>query len=166
MAKSPALHLVQTSLESFIDTFVAGNFWQQRQFAFANAAQQQFNALISNRFERVRDYIVAHYKLSNRVDSAYWQANSTNRHLSESLLQLLDVWYRGGDLANEINRQQLDSHFGATSWHCLLAGYQVFPALREPQPSGVSDALIDLQIAELFSGCRLNFPTQHQWLAS
>jgi len=164
--EATALHLVQTSVESFIDTFVAGHFWQQRQFTVANAAQQQFNALISNRFERVRDYIVAHYKLSNRVDSPYWQANSANRHLSESLLQLLDVWYRGGDLANEIKRQQLDSHFGATSWHCLLAGYQVFPALREPQPSGGSDALIDLQIAELFSGCRLNFPTQHQWLAS
>lgn len=160
--EATALHLVQTSLESFLCAFVAGRYWLQRQWAVPAQGQQQFNAQVSQRFERVRDYIVAHYKLNNRQDSAYWQANRANPRLSESLLQLLDVWYRGADLAQEISRQQLDCHFGTTSWHCLLAGYRQFPPCRVPQPAGVRDALVDLQIAELFRGCQLNFQPQQR----
>ncbi len=158
--EATALHLVQTSMESFLDAFVAGGYWQQQVSAEPGPEQLVFNALIFNRFERVRDYIVAHYKLTSRSDSDYWRANRAQSNLSESLLQILDVWYRGGDLAQEISRQQLDSHFGATSWHCLLAGYQQFPPLRALQPAGLRDAFADLQIGELFSGCSLNFQPQ------
>ncbi|MEL6182697.1 MAG: hypothetical protein AAFS10_27310, partial [Myxococcota bacterium] len=35
---------------------------------------------------------------------------------------------------NEIQRQQLESHFGTLSWHCLLAGYGAFPPTAANQP--------------------------------
>lgn len=149
--EATALHLVQSSIEQFIDTF--GDF--------SSEGQAEFNRQVHQRFERVRDYIVAHYKLSSRSDSHYWRANSNNMQLSESLRQILDVWFRQGDLAKEIARQQLDSHFGATSWHCLLAGYGVFPPLRQPQPADVSDAFTELALAAFFNGCSLNFKPQH-----
>ncbi|TXH97957.1 MAG: tryptophan 7-halogenase [Rheinheimera sp.] len=149
--EATALHLVQSSIEQFIDAFAD----------FTAKGQAEFNRQVHQRFEAVRDYIVAHYKLSSRSDSHYWRANSSNMQLSESLRQILDVWFRQGDLANEIARQQLDSHFGATSWHCLLAGYGVFPPLRQPQPAGVSDAFTELQLAAFFQGCSLNFQPQH-----
>lgn len=149
--EATALHLVQSSIEQFIDAFAD----------FSHDGQAEFNRQVHQRFEAVRDYIVAHYKLSSRSDSHYWRANQQNMQLSESLRQILDVWFRQGDLANELSRQQIDSHFGATSWHCLLAGYGVFPPLRQPQPAGVSDAFAELQLAAFFKGCSLNFQPQH-----
>ncbi|MDC8830299.1 tryptophan halogenase family protein [Alteromonas gilva] len=146
--EATALHLVQTSVEQFIDTVNDGGLGEQQ--------QHRYNQLVSKRFERVRDYIVAHYKLNTRSDSEYWQANRHNEYLSESLLQILDVWYRRGDLRAEIKRQQLDSHFGSTSWHCLLAGYGAFPALGANQP-GQGDLYTEKELEAFFSGCLMNF---------
>ena len=149
--EATALHLVQTSVEIFMDHYEKGGFSDQYRAAY--------NQVIGERFERVRDYIVAHYKLNTRNDSEYWRANRNNDVLSESLLQLLDVWFRRGDLQQEIQRQKLDSHFGATSWHCLLAGYGAFPRLAAQQPNQ-GDLYKDNNLAQFFSGCLLNFTAQ------
>lgn len=152
--EATALHLVQTAIELFIDHFTQGNFTAQH--------RTSFNKNIHERFARVRDYIVAHYKLNTRNDSDYWRANRNNMNLSESLLQILDVWYRCGDLEQEINRQQLSSHFGAASWHCLLAGYGSFPALAPNQPrqnEGNGDHYLEQKIAQQLQSWALNFST-------
>ncbi|MCU7555591.1 tryptophan 7-halogenase [Alteromonas sp. ASW11-19] len=146
--EATALHLVQLGIEIFIDKFTAGELSPQY--------RDEYNAIISERFERVRDYIVGHYKLNTRDDSAYWRDNRNNMALSESLLQLLDVWYRKGDLTQEIQRQQLESHFGATSWHCMLAGYGIFPPVAPNQP-GTGDLLEENGLPRFFEGCALNF---------
>jgi hypothetical protein len=146
--EATALHLVQTSVEIFMDEYEKGNFTSQQ--------RSDYNKTITERFERVRDYIVAHYKLNTRSDTAYWQDNRNNNHLSEPLLQLLDVWFRKGDLSQEINRQNLASHFGTTSWHCLLAGYGTFPPLSSKQP-GTGCQYQERDLAQFFAGCLLNF---------
>lgn len=146
--EATALHLVQTCVEIFMDHVDEGGLAETQRLAF--------NRVIHDRFERVRDYIVAHYKLNSRDDSDYWKDNRANMNMSESLRQILDVWYRRGDLPAEIARQQLNSHFGTTSWHCLLAGYGQFPPLAERQPGG-GDMLQEHNLEHLFEGCMLNF---------
>ncbi|MGO4892593.1 tryptophan halogenase family protein [Flavobacterium sp. W21_SRS_FM6] len=146
--EATALHLVQICIEMFIDDFSAGNFTQQ--------FQAQYNQKVTERFERVRDYIVAHYKINTRNDSEYWRANRNNPHLSESLIQLLEVWYRREDLEQEIKRQNIESHFGTVSWHCLLAGYGAFPPIADKQP-GTGDLYVDQKIKSFLHGCSLNF---------
>ena len=149
--EATALHLVQLGIEIFIEHYSKGNL--------TTTYQQAFNTEMRTRVERVRDYIVAHYKLNTRNDTAYWQDNRNNMNLSESLLQLLDVWFRKGDMASEIQRQTLQSHFSTSSWHCLLAGYGTFPPLTSRQPSDGEqrDLFTEKRLAELFEGCRLNF---------
>lgn len=154
--EATALHLVQTSVESFIEDYQAGGF--------SNQFQARFNQTIRSRFEATRDYIVAHYKYNTRNDSDYWRANRDNQLLSTAFLERQDVWYRMGDLGKVIERQQLQTMFGNTSWHCLLAGYGVFPALAANQPDAATLARTDQWIAQgidaLFSGCALNFRPQ------
>lgn len=147
--EATALHLVQLGIEFFIAHYERGNF--------SPLYRDDYNTLMRERFDRVRDYIVAHYKLNTRDDSDYWRDNRANMALSESLLNILDVWYRQGDLPAEIARQQLNSHFGSTSWHCLLAGYGVFPPLANDQP-GSGDMLQAHEIERMWQGCMLNFP--------
>ncbi len=160
--EATALHLVQTSAEIFMDHYEEQGFSDAEVDSTQKAA---YNKIITNRFERVRDYIVAHYKMNTRDDSEYWRDNRENNVLSESVRQLLDVWYRGGDLGAEIRRQDFDSHFGSSSWHCLLAGYGVFPELAPEQP-GRGDLFVAHEIGPLFEGCCMNFVTQTEALAN
>lgn len=153
--EATALHLVQICIEMFADYLLKGQFTNQ----FA----KEYNQRVRERFDRVRDYIVAHYKLNTRHDSDYWRDNRNNPHFSDSLGQLLDVWFKREVLEQEIERQQLASHFGATSWHCLLSGYGAYPALAPNQP-GKGDLYKDQDIARFMQGCALNFPSHHNAL--
>jgi len=154
--EATALHLVQICIELFIAKFEEGGFGAQH--------RDEFNRKIDDRFERVRDYIVAHYKLNSREDSDYWKANRDNMELSDSLRQLLDVWYRRGDLSEEIRRQNIESHFGSLSWHCLLSGYGAFPPLAPDQP-GKGDLYDDNEVQRFLEGCGMNFNSHRQNLS-
>ncbi|MEO0975084.1 MAG: tryptophan 7-halogenase, partial [Pseudomonadota bacterium] len=146
--EATALLLVQVSIELFMRDFKEGNF--------EPSDREAFNRRIRDRFERVRDYIVAHYKLNTRDDSDYWRANRDNMVLSDSLRHLLDVWYRREDLSKEVQRQQLESHFGTLSWHCLLSGYGAYPGLASRQP-GEGDLYAESHVQRTLAGCALNF---------
>ncbi|AFU99325.2 tryptophan halogenase family protein [Simiduia agarivorans] len=146
--EATALHLVQICTELFMDLFEKAGFSSQH--------AQEYNQRVSDRFERVRDYIVAHYKLNNRNDSDYWRACRAMTDLSPSLQGILDCWYKAGDLETEIQRQGIENHFGAVSWNCLLAGYGVFPKLAPTQP-GTGDLYQEKRIAQFLEGCALNF---------
>jgi hypothetical protein len=110
------------------------------------------------RFERVRDYIVAHYRLNSRTDTDYWRDNARNDQLSNPLRSVLNAWHGRADLAAELDRLQLDSHFGAMSWHCLLAGYGAFPPLAPGQPPrGTGDRYLELRLEDFLRRCASNF---------
>ncbi|WP_260681552.1 tryptophan halogenase family protein [Aliiglaciecola sp. M165] len=134
--EATALHLVLYTVETFISAFTSGQF--------SNQHQAEFNQLISSRFEGIRDYIVCHYKVNSRNKGNYWLDNANNKHLSDSLLHILDCWDKGGDLTQEINRQNIGHYYPAVSWHCLLAGYGRFPPLGASSP-----ATHDVNIAEI-----------------
>lgn len=146
--EATALHLVQVSVESFIKCFEDGNF--------TAAHRARFNADAVERFERVRDYIVAHYKLNTRSDSEYWLANRDNVHLSNSLGAVLQAWFDREDIVTEVHRTQGESHFGAISWHCLLAGYGAFPPVAAEQP-GAGDLYLEGSIEAFLAACAMNF---------
>ncbi len=151
--EATALHLVQISTEIFMQKFEQGQF--------SNQYQPEYNQLVGERFERVRDYIVAHYKLNTRTDSDYWRANRDNDHLSESLIQLLNVWFKREDLTAEIERQNISTHFDTVSWHCLLSGYGAYPPLHPNQP-GKGDLYVEKNVQSFLNGCSLNFQSHAQ----
>ncbi len=146
--EATALHLVQISIELFIIKLEQGHFSDQY--------RQEFNQKMNDRFEYVRDYIVAHYKLNTREDSQYWIANRENENLSDPLCHILDVWFKRGDLCAEIERQNLGLHFNSISWHCLLAGYGAFPPLAKNQP-GKGDLYQEKSVESFLHACALNF---------
>lgn len=157
--EATALHLVQIGIEMFISDYQAGDF--------SNKYQEKYNKAMSERFERVRDYIVAHYKLNSREDSQYWVDNRNNTALSDSLIQLLNTWYQKQDLVEEINRQNIDEHFSASSWHCLLSGYGLFPPKANNQPASLKeqgDLFRDNKLEAFFNGCALNFKSHNDML--
>ena len=154
--EATALHVVQATVEGFINAWAAGGFTPRN--------RDSFNASIAARFEGIRDYIVCHYRMNQRRDTPYWRDNAANAHLSASLTELLRCWFRGGDLVAEVARQRIATYYSAMSWHCLLSGYGCYPPdgqLRAAE--GGSDMA---RIDDFLARCAGNFAPHHLQLAA
>jgi hypothetical protein len=154
--EATALHLVQVTCEMFAEDVINHFDDSMSTSGFSRKGQTAFNESMRFRFERVRDYIVAHYKLNTRDDSQYWIDNRNNEHLSESLQKILHAWFTNQDMLHEINTQQLNYHFDVNSWNCILSGYGVFPPLANKQP-GTGDLYIEQNIQSFLNACAMNF---------
>ncbi len=143
--EATALHIVQTTVEAFMA-------------AWENDNRDAFNEDIAARFEGIRDYIVAHYRMNQRGDTDYWRANASNQNLSDSLRALMSCWFTGGDLGAEINEQDIARYYSPLSWHCLLAGYGTFPDPAKIKPPGDDITHFDLaEVDDFIRRCALNF---------
>jgi len=157
--EATALHIVQETVESFIRNFESGDFTPRN--------QDRFNQLVRQRFEGVRDYIVCHYRANSRTDTEYWRDNAVNENLSDSLKDLLGTWLEKGDLTEEIRRQDIAHYYNTISWHCLLAGYGVFPDQQSLRPTTEQERGYDLaKIDEFIRRCALNFDKHSTQLAN
>lgn len=156
--EATALHLVQETILGFAEAFEAGNFTDDQ--------QQKFNHSINQRFDAVKDYIHCHYLVSSRRDTDYWLANVGNKKVSDSLASLLQIWMRGENLSQEIERQQIGQYYPSASWHCLLAGYGVFPDASQLKPGNEQAHQYNLDsIKDFIARCALNFPSHQESLA-
>lgn len=143
--EATALHIVQATIEGFIAA------WQ-------SVTRDAFNASIARRYEGIRDYIVAHYRL-NRRTGTFWRDVAANDDLSDDLKAILTAWFTGGDVAAVVEGRDLAGYYAPMSWEVLLAGYGTFPDRHRLRPV---PPVADLAAIDAFlSGCLLNFP-DHQ----
>lgn len=155
--EATALHLVQATVEGFIQAFDKGHM--------TDIHAHSFNTDIAARFEGIRDYIVAHYRMNKRHDSVYWRDNASNDALSDNLKSLMTAWFTGADLSAEIDRLGIAKYYSALSWHCLFAGYGTFPADDKLRASLDGLALADMAQVDRFLTEQVQFfPPHHQAL--
>jgi len=156
--EATALHIVQATVEGFMGAFEEGGF--------KPAKRGDFNRAIAARYEGVRDYIVCHYRVNRRTDTAYWRDNAGNDHLSDSLKAILTCWFTGQDLEAEIARQKIERYYAAASWHCLLAGYGTYPDDAKIRPAEPAARRFDMAVIDDFvTRCGRNFRDHKQVLA-
>jgi tryptophan 6-halogenase len=157
--EATALHIVQTTVEMFLDAFEGGGF--------TDADADTFNATIAERYEGIRDYIVCHYRVSQRSDTEYWRANAANQHLSDSLKGVMTAWFTGKDLHAEIAEQGIAGYYAPLSWHCLLGGYGTYPEAAKLKPAETGLGVADMaQIDAFVAGCARNFSSHDNALAA
>jgi hypothetical protein len=163
--EATALHFVQESIEGFIDSFTEGEFTQ--------TYQDTFNHKMNNRFDGIRDYIVAHYRLSSREDTEYWLKNSENPNISNNLKKIVQSWVAGDDLNKALIQPGMVSFYPPVSWHAILAGYGIFPELVSPAllsekfgGSAIETAQkYDLaHIDQFIQRCSVNFADHQQFI--
>lgn len=149
--EATALHIVQATVEGFADAFERGGFTPEH--------REEFNQAIGERYDGIRDYIVAHYRLNTR-DGDYWRANASHDNLSDSLKSLMTCWFKGEELDREVLRQGISRYYAPLSWHCLFAGYGRFPGQERLYPAESGLPLADLaKIDDFLRRCSLNFPS-------
>jgi 2-polyprenyl-6-methoxyphenol hydroxylase-like FAD-dependent oxidoreductase len=155
--EATALNLVCNTVSDFIETVEAEGFEAR--------GREAFNERANERFETIRDYIVAHYILNSREDTDYWKQNGQNTNVSETLRQILQIWKSGKSLSQEMERLQIRSSYTAMSWYCLLAGYGFYPAIKPAPTSPSATEKFDMdEIDEFIRRCALNFQSQNDAL--
>jgi 2-polyprenyl-6-methoxyphenol hydroxylase-like FAD-dependent oxidoreductase len=156
--EATALHVVLETVEGFISCYERGGFTDKH--------RDELNLSIARRFDCIRDYIVCHYRVSTRRDTEYWRANSSHEQLSDSLRALLSVWLNREDLSAEIERQNIGAYYNTISWHCLLAGYGIFPNAPYRSPGDSREAGCDMHMIDDFvARCALNFKPHSEQLS-
>jgi hypothetical protein len=153
--EATALNLVCNTVYDFIETV--------NKDGMVGKGRDDFNARVNDSFEKVRDYIVAHYILNSRDDTEYWRQNGANTQVPDRLKQILEIWKSAQNLSQEMERQQIESSYTPMSWYCLLAGYGFYPDVRDLPGSEQYANKVDMtQIDDFVRRCALNFRTQNE----
>ena len=149
--EATALHIVIHTAMDFANALEGGGFTAQH--------RETFNSRIAARYDGIRDYIVAHYRMNGRTDTEFWRENAANQALSEKLKSMMTAWFTHADI-REANRSLYGDNpaYAAMSWHCLFAGYGCFPPGEklQPLPAGLRVADID-DTSALLDACLNNF---------
>jgi hypothetical protein len=157
--EATALHIVQATVEGFIGAYEGGGF--------TPAHRDAFNDQIARRYDGIRDYIVCHYRVNRRTDTNYWRDNAANDALSDNLKTMLTAWFRGMDMDAVIAELGIAPYYASASWHCLLAGYGVFPDDAKLIPPGDNVVIHDLAAVDDFlTRCARNFANHDAALAA
>jgi len=103
-------------------------------------AAEAFNSQQLRQFQRIRDFILLHYVLSERRDSEFWRY-ITSMELPPSLDYKLHAWRETGVL-----RHYDDEAFGESSWLAVYAGMKHWPRRSSPWmeevPAGLAEAFL------------------------
>ena len=148
--EATALHIVIATALEFADAWEAGGFGPQH--------RDVFNHSIAARYDAIRDYIVAHYRLNQRTDTSYWRDCAANQNLSDGLKAMITAWFTHQDVAEANRRTYPVEAYGSMSWHALFAGYGTFPPPAKMQnlPDGVRAASVE-EARNLLAACAANF---------
>jgi tryptophan halogenase len=86
----------------------------------------EFNRLAAQRYEFVRDFIILHYKLTNRTDSEFWRY-CANMTIPDTLQHQIDLFRTSGRITI-YDREG----FQADSYASILLGHGIRPERSDP----------------------------------
>jgi tryptophan 7-halogenase len=111
--ESTSIHLIQAGLLQFIDAFPDSGF---------NPAEiDEYNRVLRFQYERIRDFIVLHYHLNQRQDSAFWR-DCASMTIPETLAHKMALFRETGRLL------RVDGElFAETAWLQVLNGQGLEP---------------------------------------
>ena len=153
--ESTNIHLIQTGISRLLDMFPYAGL-DEADIAEANAQAKR-------EYERIRDFIILHYKATERTDSAFWNY-CRNMDIPDTLQHKLDLYRANG----RINHAEGDL-FGPVSWLQVMSGqrirakgYHPFANLR-PE-SEVNEFLENVETVT--RRCAEVMPTHSEFIAS
>jgi tryptophan halogenase len=138
--ESTSIQLVINAVWNLLDHF------PDRDFDARN--RDSFNAELILEFERVRDFIVLHYCLTQREDSDFWRQCRSLR-IPDSLLQRLEMYRATGRI-----RTGPRELFTDLSWFYILDGMGVAPRAIDPLVDGPLFAQVQGLLANHRAGIR------------
>lgn len=151
--ESTSIHLVQTGLARIMSHFPNKGFVQ--------ADIDSFNERTNYEYERVRDFLVLHYNLTERDDSEFWRY-CQNIERPETLNRKIEQFAGHGRILENSN-----DLFGTASWLAVMYGQGITPKYYDPitdqaDPKKVNDVME--QIFSAISNGADSMPSHHDFI--
>ncbi|MBA4343855.1 MAG: tryptophan halogenase [Methylibium sp.] len=124
--ESTSIHLIQASIQRLIDFFPDSGF--------SDADIAEFNRQNRFEFESVRDFIILHYHLNQRSDSAFWQACAA-MEIPASLKRKIELYKTRGRIVRFDNEL-----FSEVAWLQVMQGQNLIPEAYHPLADLPGDA--------------------------
>jgi tryptophan halogenase len=135
--ESTSIHLVQVALVKFLDFFPGREP--------DPILIDRFNEEMAFQYETIRDFIIAHYKVTEREDTEFWRYC---RHMTipDSLAGKLALFAERG----EVKPRNADL-FSEVSWFAILYGQGLVPQGHHPIADAMSEDDLQLTLARIRS---------------
>jgi len=134
--ESTSIHLIQRGIAVLLKLFPDRNF--------GSADIDRYNKIFAFEYERVRDFLIIHYRMTERDDSELWR-HCRHIALPESLRERIDLFRSYGRIEREDNEL-----FPVQSWLYVLIGQHVMPGSYDPladmlDPKAIQTNLDDIR---------------------
>ncbi len=151
--ESTSIHLIQIGVTRLMQLFPFGGI--------SPALVHRYNEMSKIEYERVRDFIIMHYKLTERDDSPFWR-DCRDMEIPDSLAQRIEL-FRDSAMAY----QATDEMFRVESWIQVMLGQRLMPRGyhhmgRMLGPERLRKALESLQGS--IAGAVAKMPTHREFL--
>jgi len=116
--ESTSLYLIQMGISRLISLFPDASL--------SSVIQDEYNRQMRQQFDQVRDFIILHYKATERDDSEFWNYCRT-MSIPDSLEQKIALFKQGG----RVFRYE-DELFSKPSWIAVMTGQNITPDIGDP----------------------------------
>lgn len=111
--ESTTIHLIMIAVTRLIQLFPFGDDWE--------GLRARFNEMGQTEIERIRDFIILHYKLTERDDTSFWNCVRT-MDIPDSLRQRIEIFAE-----NAVAWQSVEEIFRVDSWIQVCLGQRLTP---------------------------------------
>jgi tryptophan halogenase len=133
--ESTSIHLIQNSILRLVRMFPAAEI--------DPAEVRQFNNETTQEIEQIRDFIILHYKVTQRRDSKYW-LDCSEMPIPESLAHKIDL-FKGNARAVRDNNEM----FRERSWAAVMLGQGIEPGGYHPFVDNLPDGQLEALTTEI-----------------
>lgn len=146
--ESTSIHLIHSAVFRLLKFFPNNGI--------CPAERDEYNRQSKLEFEQIRDFIILHYKLTERTDSQFWRA-CQKMDIPASLQRKMDVFRSSG----RVFRQQ-DELFAEIAWQQVMIGQGIVPQDFHP----LVNALSESQLKELLDNLKAIIATSSDKLGT
>ena len=151
--ESTSIHLIQSTITRFLSLF-------PRRTNF-DAEMDRFNKSADREFRTVRDFLILHYKATERDDSELWNY-CRNMSIPDSLQEKLELYQSGSWI--ERDNQEL---FGVDSWLSVFNGQHIqaenYSPLVDQLPSDKLESVMR-ETREVIAQCAKAMPSHEDFI--
>ncbi|NJC41229.1 tryptophan halogenase [Brevundimonas alba] len=136
--ESTSIHLIQAAISKLLALFPTTR--NEPELA------ERFNRDLDLQYESVRDFIIAHYKVSTRDDTPFWR-HCRDMAMPDTLQAKLESFRARGEVM--VENHEL---FRETNWFAILYGQGLVPEGYHPLADVLSDDELKLRLAGIRAG--------------
>jgi tryptophan halogenase len=133
--ESTSIALIQSGIEKLL------TFFPDRDFEAGDI--DEANRVMQEEYERIRDFIILHYRGTRRFDAPLWRY-CRDMPIPETLARKIELFRRRGHLVSYAGES-----FEEASWVTMFAGFDMLPPRHDPRVDEIDEDLLVRQLGEL-----------------